>query len=55
MRQAELSDLGDGGGDRRDPGTIHREGSRGSQAGRVRTGPVLKSDGGEARGPDGVN
>ena len=55
MRQAELSDLGDGGGDRRDPGTIHQEGSPGSQAGGVRTGPVLKSDGGEARGPDGRN
>ena len=54
MRRAELSDLGDGGGDRRDPGTIHQEGSPGSQGG-VRTGPVLKSDGGEARGPDGGN
>ena len=40
---------------RRDPGTIHQEGSQGSQAGGVRTGPVLKSDGGEARSPDGRN
>ena len=47
MRQAELSDLEDGGGDRRDPGTIHHEGSPGSQAGGVRYGP--------ARGPDGGN
>ena len=54
MRPAELSDLGDGGGDRRDPGTIHKEGSPGSQGG-VRNGPVLKSDGGEARGHDGGN
>ena len=53
VRRAKLSDLGDGGGDRRDPGTIHQEGSPGSQAGGVRAGPVLKSDGGEARGPDG--
>ena len=36
----ELSDLGDGGGDRRDPGTIHQEGSPGSQAGGVRYGPA---------------
>ena len=55
MRRAELSDLGDGGGDRRDPGMIHQEGSPGSQAGGVRTGPELKSDGGEARGPVGGN
>ena len=39
--RAELSDLGDGGGDRRDPGTIHQEGSPGSQAGGVRTGPAM--------------
>ena len=51
--RAKLSDLGDGGGDRRDPGTIHQEGSPGSQAGGVLAGPVLKSDGGEARYPDG--
>ena len=55
MCRAELLDLGDGGGDRRDPGTIHQEGSPGSQAGGVRAGPVLKSNGGEARGPDGRN
>ena len=55
VRRAELSDLGDGGGDRRDPGTIHQEGSPGSQAGGVRYGPALKSDGGKARGPDGGN
>ena len=48
MCRAELSDLGDGGGDRRDPGTIHQEGSPGFQAGGDRAGPVLKSDGGEA-------
>ena len=45
VRRADLSDLGDGGGDRRDPGTIHQEG--------VRYGPALKSDGGKTRGPDG--
>ena len=44
-----------GGGDRRDPGTIHQEGSPGSQAGGVRYGQALKSDGGKARGPDGGN
>ena len=57
MRRAELSDLGDGGGDRRDPGTIHQECSPGSQAGGVRYGPALKSggNGGKARGPDGGN
>ena len=49
----KLSDLGDGGGNRRDPGTIYQESSPGSQAGGVRASPVLKSDGGEARGPDG--
>ena len=53
--RAELSDLGDGSGDRRDPGTMHQEGSPGTQAGGVRAGPVLKSDGGKARGPDGGN
>ena len=55
MCRAELSDLRDGSGDRRDPGTIRQEGSPGSQAGVVRAGPVLKSDRGEARGPDGRN
>ena len=55
MRRAELSDLGDGSGDRRDPLTIHQEGSPGSQTGGVRYGPALKSDGGKARGPDGGN
>ena len=55
MSRAELSDLGDGGEDRRDPGTIHQEGSPGSQARGVRYGPALKSDGGKARGPDGGN
>ena len=35
VRQAELSDHGDGGGDRRYPGTIHQEGSPGSQAGEL--------------------
>ena len=53
MRRAKLSDLGDGGGNRRDPGTIYQESSPGSQAGGVRASPVLKGDGGEARGPDG--
>ena len=53
MCRAKLSDLGDGGIDRRDPGMIHQEGSPGSQAGGVQAGPVLKSDGGEVRGPDG--
>ena len=55
MRRVELSDLGDGGGDHSDPGTIHQEGSPSSQAGGVRTGPVLKSNGGKAQGPDGGN
>ena len=55
MRRAKLSNLGDGDGDRRDPGTIHQEGSPGPQAGGVRYGPALKSDGGKARGPDGGN
>ena len=53
MRLAKLSDLGDGGGNRRDPGTIYQESSPGSQAGGVRASPVLKGNGGEARGPDG--
>ena len=55
MRRAELANLGDGGGDRRDPGTIHQEGSPGPQVGGVRYCPGLKSDGGKARGPDGGN
>ena len=53
VHRAKLSDLGDGGGNRRDPGTIYKESSPGSQAGGVRASPVLKGDGGEARGPDG--
>ena len=53
MRRAKLSDLGDGGGNRRDPGTIYKESSPGSQAEGVRASSVLGSDGGEARGPDG--
>ena len=53
VRRAKLSDFGDGGGNRRDPRTIYKESSPGSQAGGVPASSVLKSDGGEARGPDG--
>ena len=49
----KLSDLGDGGGNRRDPGTIHKESSPGSQAGGVRASSVLEGDRGEDQGPDG--
>ena len=52
VRRAKLSDLGDGGGNRRDPGTVYKKISPGSQAGGVRTGSVLEGHGGEARGPD---
>ena len=53
VRRAKLSDLGDGGGSRRDPGTIYKESSLGSQAGAVRASSVFEGHGGEARGPDG--
>ena len=53
MRRAKLLDLGNGGGNRRDPGTIYKESSPGSQAGGVRASSVLEGHGGEARGPDG--
>ena len=48
MRRAKLSDLGDGGGNRRDPGTVYKKSSPGSQ-----TSSVLEGHGVEARGPDG--
>ena len=41
------------GGNRRDPGTIYKKSSLGSQAGGVPAGSVLEGHGGEARGPDG--
>ena len=53
VRRAKLSDLGDGERNRRDPGTIYKESSPGSQAGGVRASSVLEGNGGEARGPDG--
>ena len=33
VRQLKLSDLGDGGGNRRDPGKVYKKGRPGSQAG----------------------
>ena len=53
MRRAKLSDLGNGGGNHGDPGTIYKESSPGPQTGGVRAGSVLEGHGGEARGPDG--
>ena len=53
MRQAKLSDLGDGGGNRRNPGTIYKESSPGSQAGGVRASSVFEGHGREDQGPDG--
>ena len=53
MHRAKLSDLGDGGGNHRDPGTAYKKGRPGSQAGGVQNGSVLEGHGGEARGPDG--
>ena len=53
MRRAKLSDLGNGGGNRGDPGTIYKESSPGPQTRGVRAGSVLEGHGGEARGPDG--
>ena len=53
QEKAKLSDLGNGGENRRDPGTIYKKSSPGSQAGGVRAGSVLEDHGREARGPGG--
>ena len=47
MCRAELSDFGDGGGNRGDTGTIHQEGGTGPQARGVRHGFPVENDGGE--------
>ena len=48
VRRAKLSDLGDGGGNHRAPGTVYTKSNPGSQAGGVRTGSVLEGHGEEA-------
>ena len=46
-------DLGDGGRNRRDPGTIYHKGRPGPEAGGVRNSIVPEGHGREAQGPDG--
>ena len=53
VRRAKLTDLGNGSVNRRDPGTIYKESSPGSQTRGVRAGSILEGHGREARGPDG--
>ena len=45
MRQVKLSDPGDGGGNRRDPGTVYQKGRLGSQAGGVQNRSVPEGHG----------